>query len=220
MSASTIVVTPELRSYLLQNSLRDTDLLARLREETQALPMGRMQICPEQGQFMALLMELLGARKTLEVGTFTGYSALVVALALPPDGRVVACDVSEEWTRIARRYWEEAGVAHKIDLHLGPGVDTLQALIDEGGVGTFDFVFLDADKVSYPTYYEQAVQLLRPGGLLAVDNALWGGRVADPTVTDDDTEGIRRITRTIHSDPRVTPSLLPLGDGLLLARRR
>jgi caffeoyl-CoA O-methyltransferase len=179
-----------------------------------------MQISPEQGQFMALLVELMGARKTLEVGTFTGYSALVVALALPADGRVVACDVSEEWTSVARRYWDEAGVAHKIDLRLGPAWKTLESLLDEGRRHDFDFAFIDADKVNYDAYYELALELVRPGGLIAVDNTLWHGKVIDPAVTDDDTEAIRRLNAKLESDERVTLSLVPIGDGLSLARRR
>jgi len=213
-------LSDELYDYLLSVSLREQDALRRLRAETGALEEARMQIGPEQGQFMALLVELLGARRTLEVGTFTGYSALVVALALPAEGRVVACDVSEEWTRIARRYWDEAGVGHKIDLRLGPAVATLGGLVREGGRGTFDFAFIDADKPNYDAYYELALELLRPGGLMAIDNTLWSGKVIDTSVTDADTEAIRRLNMKLRADERVTLSLVPIGDGLTLARKR
>ena len=179
-----------------------------------------MQVGPEQGQFMALLVELLGARNALEVGTFTGYSALAVALALPEDGRLVACDVSEEWTAIGRRYWEEAGVAHKIDLRLAPAVETLDALLAEGCGGTFDFAFIDADKEGYDAYYERALELMRPGGLVVLDNTLWRGKVADPTISDADTEALRALNTKLAGDERVTLSLLPVGDGVTLARKR
>jgi len=172
MSSRTIAMTDELRGYLLSVSLREPEILARLREETATLPMAGMQISPQQGQFMALLVQMLGAKKTLEVGVFTGYSSLVVAQALPPEGRVVACDVSEEWTGIARRYWQEAGVAEKIELRLAPGGDSLRALLAEGQAGTFDFAFIDADKQGYETYFELALQLLRPGGVIGLDNVL------------------------------------------------
>ena len=179
-----------------------------------------MQIGPEQGQFMALLVELMGARKTLEVGTFTGYSALAVALALPEVGRLVACDISEEWTAMGRRYWEEAGVAHKIDLRLAPALETLDELLTEGSAGTFDFAFIDADKEGYDAYYERSLKLIRTGGLIAFDNTLWEGKVVDPTATDVDTEAIRAINTKLAGDERVTLSLLPVGDGLTLARKR
>ncbi len=179
-----------------------------------------MQVGPEQGQFMALLVELIGARNALEVGTFTGYSALAVALALPEDGRLVACDVSEEWTAIGRRYWEEAGVAHKIDLRLAPALETLDALLAEGRAGTFDFAFIDADKEGYDAYYERALELTRAGGLVVLDNTLWRGDVADPTISDVDTDAIRAINTKLAGDERVTLSLLPVGDGLTLARKR
>jgi caffeoyl-CoA O-methyltransferase len=220
VSRRTEPLSDELYDYLLRVSLREPELLGRLREETGALEQANMQIGPEQGQFMALLVELLGGRRTLEVGTFTGYSALAVAQALPPDGRIVACDVSEEWTRVARRYWEEAGVAHKIDLRLGPARETLEALLAEGRREDFDFAFIDADKPSYEAYYELCLELVRPGGLIAVDNTLWSGKVIDPTVTDSDTEAIRRFNEKLRVDERVTVSLVPIGDGLTLARRR
>ena len=194
--------------------------MRRLREETASLEEANMQIGPEQGQFMTLLVELMGARSALEVGTFTGYSALAVALGLPDDGCLVACDVSEEWTAIGRRYWEEAGVAHKIDLRLAPALETLDGFLAEGRAGTFDFAFIDADKEGYDAYYERAVKLMRTGGLIVLDNTLWEGKVADPAVTDGDTEAIRILNRKLVGDERVTLSLLPVGDGLTLARKR
>jgi caffeoyl-CoA O-methyltransferase len=213
-------LTDELYQYLLDVSVREPDVLRRLREETAELEDASMQIGPEQGQLMALLVEMLGARRTLEVGTFTGYSALVVALALPEDGRVVACDVSEEWTRIARRYWTEAGVAHKIDLRLGPAAATLDTLLEEGRVGTFDFAFVDADKTNIRLYYEKALALVRAGGVIAIDNVLWSGKVIDPGEKDADTEAIRALNAALTYDERVTLSLVPIGDGLTLARKR
>lgn len=220
MSNRTIDLTDSLYDYLLSVSLRETDLQRRLREETAALPMARMQISPEQGQFMALLARLTGARRCLEVGVFTGYSSLAVALALPADGRIVACDVSEEWTAIARRYWAEAGVAGRIDLRLAPALDTLDALVAAGGAGTYDLAFIDADKTAYLDYYERALLLLRPGGLLMTDNTLWSGRVADPEVGDADTVALRHYNEHLHRDARVDLSLVPIGDGLTLARKR
>ncbi len=220
MSARTIALTDKVYDYLLANSLREPPLLARLREETAVMPAANMQIGPEQGQFMALLVELIGARRTLEVGTFTGYSALVVALALPADGRVVACDISEEFTAVARRYWAEAGVADKIDLRLGPAVETLDALLAEGLSGAFDFMFIDADKQGYDAYYERGLALLRPGGLIAIDNVLWNGAVADPARQDKETRAIRALNRKVQADERVGISLVPIGDGLMLARKR
>ncbi len=220
MSRRTEPLTDELYDYLLRVSMREPEILRRLREETGSLEKAGMQISPEQGQFMTLLVELMGARRTLEVGTFTGYSALVVALALPTDGRIVACDVSEEWTSVARRYWEEAGVAHMIDLRLGPALETLESLLGEGRRGEFDFAFIDADKANYQTYFELALELVRSGGLIAIDNTLWHGRVIDPAVTDGDTEAIRRFNERLKADERVTLSLVPIGDGLSLARKR
>jgi caffeoyl-CoA O-methyltransferase len=210
----------ELYAYLLDVSLQEPPVMRRLREETASLEQANMQIGPEQAQFMALLVELLGARNALEVGTFTGYSALAVALALPDDGRLVACDVSDEWTAIGRRYWEEAGVAHKIDLRLAPAVETLDDLLAEGCAETFDFAFIDADKESYDIYYERVLELIRTGGLVTLDNTLWEGKVVDPEVTDDDTVAIRAINSKLAGDERVTLSLLPVGDGLTLARKR
>ncbi len=209
-----------LHAYLLAASLREPPLLRRLQEETAGMERASMQLAPEQGQLLALLVELIGARRTLEVGTFTGYSSLAVALALPDDGTLVACDLSEEWTAVARRYWEEAGVAHKIELRIGPALETLDELLASGAAGSFDFAFIDADKSSYEDYYERALLLLRPGGLLAADNTLWYGRVADPSVTDDDTRAIRAFNAKLRADERVTLSLVPIGDGLTLARKR
>jgi predicted O-methyltransferase YrrM len=220
VSRRTVSLTDELYDYLLSVSLRESEVLRRLREETAGLEDAGMQIAPEQGQFMALLVELMGARSTLEVGTFTGYSALVVALALPADGRIVACDVSEEWTGIARRYWDEAGVGHKIDLRLGPALKTLEDLMGEGRRGDFDFAFIDADKGSYDAYYEMSLELVRPDGLIAIDNTLWSGKVVDASAADPDTEAIRRLNAKLRSDERVTVSLVPIADGLTLARRR
>jgi caffeoyl-CoA O-methyltransferase len=220
MSLSTIVMTDALHRYLLDTTVSEPESLARLRAETAALPNAGMQISPEQGQLMRLLVELCGARRALEVGVFTGYSSTVVALALPADGKLVACDVSEEWTRIARRYWREAGVEDKIELHVQPAVGTLDALLARGEAASFDFAFIDADKENYDAYYERCLQLLRPSGLLAVDNALWSGAVADPANQTASTQAIRALNRKIAGDARVTGSLLPIGDGLYLARKR
>ncbi len=220
MSRQTLTLNDALYDYLLGVSLREPPLLARLREETAALPGSAMQISPEQGQFMALLAELVGARRVLEVGTFTGYSALVLALTLPADGRIVTCDVDEDMTAIARRYWAKAGVADKIDLRLGPAVDTLDALLADGGAGTFDFAFVDADKQNYDAYYERGLALLRHGGLMVIDNVLWSGAVADPERQDTDTRAIRALNAKLHGDQRVSLSLLPVSDGITLARKR
>jgi caffeoyl-CoA O-methyltransferase len=206
--------------YLLDVSLREPPVLRRLREETALLPESNMQIGPEQGQLLAFLVELTGARTALEVGTFTGYSALWVALALPDDGRLVACDVSEEWASMGRRYWTEAGVDHKIDLRLGPAAGTLDELLEAGQGGTFDFAFIDADKEGYDRYFEGVLGLVRTGGIIAVDNVLWEGKVADPEFVDADTESIRALNRKLSRDARISLSLVPVGDGLTLARKR
>jgi predicted O-methyltransferase YrrM len=203
--------------YVVNTSVRDTDVARRLREETQALPQAQMQIGPDQGQFMQLIVQLMNAKKTLEVGVFTGYSSLWVAQGLPDDGKIVACDVSEEYTSIARRYWKEAGVEHKIDLRLAPALETLDQLIEGGEAGTFDFAFIDADKANYESYYEQSLQLLRQGGLIGIDNTIWSGRVADASVNDEDTVAIRKLNEKLHHDERVTLSMLTVGDGLTLA---
>jgi predicted O-methyltransferase YrrM len=219
MSSRTIQVTEAIDSYIHAVSLREPDVLRRLRAETAPLEFAGMQISPEQGQFMALLVRLIGARRYLEVGTFTGYSALAVALALPADGKVVACDISEKWTAIGRRYWQEAGVADRIDLRLAPALDTLDRLIGERAA-PFDFAFIDADKENYGNYYERALKLVRPGGIIAIDNVLWGGAVADPKRDDPETRAIDVLNRKLHADPRIDLSLLPIGDGLTLAVRR
>jgi len=206
--------------YLLDVSRPEPAVLRRLRDETALLPESNMQIGPEQGQLLAFLVELTGARTALEVGTFTGYSALWVALALPEDGRLVACDVSEEWTAMARRYWHEAGVEHKIDLRIGPAHQSLDTLVASGFSGTFDFAFIDADKEGYDGYFEAALRLVRPGGLIAIDNVLWEGKVADQTVTDASTTSIRALNLKLRDDPRISLSLVPVADGLTLARKR
>ncbi len=220
MSNRTLNLTDELYQYLLDASLREPEVLRRLRRETASHPMAVMQIAPEQGQFMALLVRLMGARRTLEVGVFTGYSALVVALALPPDGTITACDVSEEYTAVARRYWQEAGVAGKIDLRLAPAVETLDGLLEDGQAGTFDFAFIDADKESYDAYYERTLRLLRAGGLILFDNVLRGGKVVDASVTDASVQAIRALNAKLLHDERIHLSLLPLADGLTLALKR
>ena len=206
--------------YLVDTSVRETDIARRLREETQRLPQAQMQIGPDQGQFLQLLVLLIQAKKTLEVGVFTGYSSLWVALGLPDDGRIVACDVSEEYTAVARRYWKEAGVDHKIDLRLHPALETLDDLLANNEAGTFDFAFIDADKGNYENYYERALKLLRVGGLIAVDNTIWSGRVADENESDVDTVAIRQLNEKLYRDERVALSMLTVGDGLTLAMKR
>jgi caffeoyl-CoA O-methyltransferase len=205
---------------MLSVTSREHPLLARLREETARMPGSGMQIAPEQGQLMAFLVTLTGARRALEVGVFTGYSSLAVAMAMPPEGRLIACDVSESWTAVARRYWEEAGVADKVSLRLGPATDTLEALLADGQAGSFDFAFIDADKENYGRYYDMALELVRPGGLIAIDNVLWGGAVADPADQDADTQAIRALNARLHRDERIDLTMLPIGDGLTLARKR
>jgi predicted O-methyltransferase YrrM len=234
MSNRSITLTDPIYRYMNDVSLREAPLLRALREETAELTQRSMQIAPEQGQFMALLVRLMGARRgqrriagehmgarrCLEVGVFTGYSSLATALALPADGLLVACDVSEEWTAVARRYWQQAGVDRKIDLRLAPATRTLDELLQAGYGGKFDMAFIDADKTGYLDYYERALQLLRPGGLILVDNTLWSGRVADAAVTDADTVALRRFNAALLRDERIDLSLLPVGDGLTLALKR
>jgi predicted O-methyltransferase YrrM len=220
MARDTLPLTPELNDYIRDVSLREADVLRRLRDETAAHPMARMQLAPEQGQFLTLLVRALGARRTLEVGVFPGYSSLAIALALPDEGRIVACDVSEDFTAMARRYWHEAGVAHKIDLRIAPAVETLDALIAAGEAGRFDFAFIDANKTGYVDYYERALTLVRPGGLIAADNVLRGGKVIDPAVTEADTEAIRVFNRHLLADDRVWISLVSIGDGMTLALKK
>ncbi|MEG3438890.1 class I SAM-dependent methyltransferase [Pannus brasiliensis CCIBt3594] len=219
MATQTLGLPPEFLEYYRSIACRESSILAELRRETGANPMAMMQIAPEQGQFMAFLVKLIGAKKTLEVGVFTGYSSLAVALALPEDGRVIACDVSEEYTTIARRYWEKAGVSGKIDLRVAPAVETLDNLLATGHGETFDFAFIDADKSNYDRYYEQSLELVRSGGVIAIDNVFWGGKVADAGTTDNRTKIIRSLNEKIHADKRVDISVVPIGDGLTLARK-
>ena len=219
MTKQTLGLEQSLYDYLLSISLREPTILTQLRQETAQMPRSIMQISPEQGQFMALLIKLIGAKKTLEVGVFTGYSSLVVALALPADGKIVACDVSEEYTSVARRYWQRAGVEDKIDLHIAPALETLDNLLTAGERETFDFAFIDADKGNYDNYYERCLELIRPGGLIAIDNVLWSGKVADTEIQDNQTNKIRALNRKLHEDSRITLSLVPIADGLTLAMK-
>lgn len=220
MSSKTLGLSEELSAYLQQVSLRDSELLARLRDETRGMPMAGMQVSAEQGQFMQLLVKALGIRRAIEIGVYTGYSSLCVALAMPDDGRIIACDISDEWTSVAQRYWEEAGVSHKIQLRLAPALETLDIMLENEINNSFDFAFIDADKTSYKDYYERALVLIRPGGLIAIDNTLWNGAVVDESNQTDDTVAIREFNALIHADERVDISLLPIGDGLTLALKR
>lgn len=220
MSSSSFLLGEALGTYYAAVAVREGGVLAELRAETAKMPMARMQIAPEQGQLMALLVRLMGARRCLEVGTFTGYSALAVAAALPDDGSLLACDVSEEWTAVARRYWKKAGVDAKIRLVLGPALQTLDAELRDGRAGTYDFAFIDADKTAYAGYYERCLRLLRTNGLIAVDNTLWSGRVADPAVRDADTLALRAFNAQVAGDERVDLCLVPIADGLTLLRKR
>jgi predicted O-methyltransferase YrrM len=213
-------VDDRLYSYIVDHSLRDHPALAALREVTAGMKWGGMQIGPDQGQFMQLLVKSIGARNCIEIGVFTGYSSLVVALALPPDGKIIACDVNEEWTAIARKHWKMAGVENKIDLRLGPATETLDKLLADGGAGKYDFVFIDADKPNYLAYYERCLKLLRTGGLIAIDNTLWSGDVVKPDKTDENTVAIRAVNDALHRDERIDVSLLAIGDGVTLARKR
>lgn len=214
------VITPALYDYLFDVSLREPDVLLRLRNETSRMPEAEMLIPAEQGQFLNLLVQAIGARKTLEVGVFTGYSALWTALGLPADGVLVGCDISEEWAGIANRYWQEAGVAHKIDMRLGPAVDTLDCMLRESQGGTFDFAFIDADKANYVDYYERALRLVRPGGLIALDNVLRSGDVLDPRISEPGTVAVKELNEKLHHDERIVLSMLPIADGLTLALKR
>jgi len=220
VSRRTLGLDEKLHRYLLDVSLREPEVMRTLRRVTESHVHAAMQISPEQGQLMDLLVRLTGARRCLEIGVFTGYSTLAVALALPEDGQVTACDVNEEWTRTAVEFWEEAGVRHKIDLHLAPAQDTLRELLAAGRSGSFDFAFIDADKLNYWSYFESCLELVRRGGLVVVDNTLWGGALIDPEKQDEDTVAIRDFNRRLHRDQRVDISLLPIGDGVTLARRR
>jgi predicted O-methyltransferase YrrM len=217
MSRTHTPITDELAGYIRQVTLREPEPLKRLREETENHPRASMQTAPEQGQFLHLLARILGAKKTLEVGVFMGYSSTWVALALPAAGKIVACDLSEEYTSRARRTWRETGVEQKIDLRLAPAIETLDGLIAGGQAGSFDLAFIDADKGNYANYYERALVLLRQGGLIAVDNVLWNGSVIDPADHDGDTEAIRAFNRKLQADERVALSMVTLGDGLTLA---
>ncbi len=220
MSKQTTGLAETLADYIQSISLREPDILKQLREETAKLSMARMQISPEQGQLMALLVQLMGAKKTLEIGVFTGYSALAVALALPVDGKLIACDISEEYTAIAKDFWGRAGVSEKIDLRIAPALETLEKLIAEGEAESFDLAFIDADKRNYENYYERALTLLRPGGLILIDNVLWSGKVVDPTITDKQTQAIREFNQKLHQDSRISLSVVAIADGLTLALKR
>jgi len=219
MSSRTIPITPELHAYIVDR-VDEHPVLRQLRAETAPMPQSNMQIGADQGAFMAQLVRLMGARRCLEIGTFTGYSSTAVALALPADGRIVCCDISTEWTDIARRAWTDAGVADKVDLRIGPAVDTLDALLAAGEANAFDLAFIDADKPSYLAYYERCVELVRPGGAILIDNVLWSGRVADPKQNDPDTIAIRALNDRVNADERVDAVILPIADGLTLARVR
>lgn len=221
MANQTIAVTEPLYDYLLKVSLRETQEMQDLRATTAELPERGMQMSPDQAQFMQMLVRLTGAKQVLEIGTFTGYSALAMALALPEDGKIVACDVSDEWTSIGRRYWEKAGVADMIDLRIAPALETLQAMMDDPGrQNSFDLAFIDADKDHYPHYYEICLDLVRSGGLIVIDNVLWGGGVIDESRQDESTQMIRSLNEALHGDERIDLSLVPIGDGLTLARKR
>jgi predicted O-methyltransferase YrrM len=220
MANKTIGISDELATYVVGVGTREPDVLARLRAETAAIPEHDMQIAPEQGAFLALLVELLGARRCIEVGTFTGYSSTAVALALPEDGRLLCCDVSEEWTSMARRYWEEAGVADRIELRIAPAAETLDGLLERGEESTYDFAFVDADKTGYDGYYERLLRLVRPGGLIALDNTLWGGKVLDRDAGDEDTRALQALNAKLAADERVSLAMVPMADGVTLARRR
>jgi predicted O-methyltransferase YrrM len=214
------LVPDPVENYVCELISRKTPTEQRLREETAQLSRGSMQIGPDQAALMAMLVRMLGSRRALEIGTFTGYSAMAVASALPPDGLLVCCDMSEEWTSIARRYWKEAGLDERIDLRLGPALATLETLLKEGSAGSFDFAFIDADKLGYRNYYEACLRLVRPGGLIALDNMLWSGKVADPAEADEEIAHLREVNEAIRDDARVDACLLTVGDGVMLALKR
>ena len=220
MSNSSTLDLAAIYPYLLETSLREDKLLQQLREETAKDPLARMQIAPEQGQFMALLVKLISAKRIIEVGTFTGYSALCLAKAMGAQGKLIRCDINSDWTTMAQRYWQQAGVQRQIDLRIAPASETLQQLIQQGQSGQFDMAFIDADKENYDRYYEQCLQLIRPEGLILLDNVLWSGRVAEPTFQDADTVAIRQLNQKLKQDERVDISLLPMADGITIARKR
>jgi predicted O-methyltransferase YrrM len=220
MANKTMGISDDLAAYVVEVGTREPDVLARLREETAAIPQHNMQIAPEQGAFLALLVELIGARRCIEVGTFTGYSSTAVALALPEDGQIICCDVSEEWTSLARKYWAEAGVTGKVDLRIAPAAEMLDQLLAGGQESTYDFAFVDADKAGYDAYYERLLRLVRPGGLIVFDNMLWGGDVLDTDPSDEDTKALQALNAKLAHDERITLCLLPVADGVTLARRR
>ena len=217
MSTATIILDEKLREYLLNVSVKESEILRELREETAQMEYSAMQISPEQGAFMSFLVELIQAKRTLEIGVFTGYSALVVAIALSEDGIVTACDVSEEWANVGMKYWKKAQVEDKIDLRIAPALKTLDQLLSEGKQGTYDFAFIDADKIEYQGYFDKSLELLRIGGLIAIDNVLWGGSVIDDSIQDSSTKAIRAFNENLSSDSRVSISMVPIGDGLTLA---
>jgi predicted O-methyltransferase YrrM len=220
MANDSMGLPPEMHDYLVRHGVREPEILRRLRDETALIPQHNMQIAPEQGALLSLLIELVGAKRAIELGTFTGYSSLVTMLAMSPDGTMVCCDISDEWTSVARRYWAEAGVADRVELRLGPALETLDELLAGGAEGTFDFAFIDASKREYPDYHERIVRLLRSGGLAAYDNVFWGGGVIDDSMQDEDTLGIRRLNERLAADERVSISMLPVADGVTLARKR
>ena len=219
MSSTNYLLQDKIYDYLISASLREPPVLKRLREETAKLPMSIMQVAPDQGQFMSFLAKLTGVRKAIELGVYTGYSSLAVALVLPPDGRLIACDINDDYTSIAKRYWDEAGVAEKIDLRLGPALDTLNELIDAGEAGSYDFAFIDADKIEYAEYFEQCLHLLRVGGLILVDNVFGFGKVFNESNTDEAVQAVCAFNKKLLNDDRIDISMMPIGDGLTLARK-
>ncbi|NNM58921.1 MAG: SAM-dependent methyltransferase [Legionellales bacterium] len=220
MSSTLITMSPKIYDYYLDHTVRSNSILESLLAETLEMPMGDMQISPEQGVFMHWLVKAIGARKAIELGTFTGYSAMCIAQALPEDGKLITCDINSEWTAIAKRYWEAAEVYNKIELRLAPALESLQALLDEGQAGTFDFAFIDADKANYLSYYEMVLALVRGGGVIAIDNVLWHGAVANKLDTSRSTQVIRQLNHNLKEDERIDLSMLPIGDGLTLAMKR
>jgi len=220
MTKKSLGLTDKDYEYLLSVSLREPEILQRLREETSKQPSANMQIAADQGQFMAFLVKLLNAKKLLEIGVFTGYSSLCLAMAIPEDGTLIACDINPETTSIAKKYWQEAAIAYKIELRLSPALETMDALISNGENDTFDFIFIDADKINYRLYYEQGLKLIRSGGIIAIDNVLWGGKVSDPDINDEDTNAIRDLNKFLSKDDRIELTMLSIADGLTLAKKR